>query len=64
VVETASTQDDLPQSPDTPHQEEKWVPLLLGELEEGDKFNLSHYFIWTGLRINYENKMNDKIKAF
>jgi hypothetical protein len=37
VVETDSTQDDLPQSPDTPHQEEKWVPLLLEELEKGDK---------------------------
>jgi hypothetical protein len=62
-VETVSTQDDLPQSPGTPHQEEKWVPLQLGEPEEGDKLILSP-FGRNGLRIDYENKIRNKIKAF
>jgi hypothetical protein len=46
VEETDSTQDDLPQSPDTPHQEEKWVPLLLRELEEGDKITYPFIQDW------------------
>jgi hypothetical protein len=37
VVETASTQEDPPLYPDTPHQVERWVPSPLEGLVKGDK---------------------------